>query len=46
MGRESAAGIRRRRAREVGEIEATEKEEVEKEKDLSEENTNVDIVPR
>lgn len=46
MGRESAAGIRRRRARAVEEIEAAEKEDAEKEKDLSEENTKVDIVPR
>jgi hypothetical protein len=46
MGRESAAGVRRRRAREVEEVEAAEKEEGEKEKDLSEESSKVDIVPR
>jgi len=46
MGRESAAGVRRRRARDVKETEAAEKEEVEKEKDLSEEDTKIDISPR
>jgi hypothetical protein len=46
MGRESAAGVRRRHAREVKEIEAVEKEEVGKEKELSEENTKIEIAPR
>jgi len=46
MGRESAAGVRRRRAREIKEMEAAENEQVEREKENSEENTKVDIVPR
>ena len=45
MGRESAAGVRRRRARDVKETEAAEKEGAEKEKDLSEENTKTDVNP-
>jgi len=45
MGRESAAGVRRRRARDVNEIEAIEKE-AGKEKDFFEEDTNIDTVPR
>ncbi|KIM42144.1 hypothetical protein M413DRAFT_444611 [Hebeloma cylindrosporum] len=46
MGRESAAGVRRRRAREVKEIEAAESEETAEEKGLSKENTTIDTVPR
>jgi len=42
MGRESAAGVRRRRARDVNEIEAAEKE-AGKEKDSSSEDTNIEI---
>ena len=42
MGRESAAGVRRRCARDVNEIEAAE-DEAGKEKDFSEEDTNIEI---
>lgn len=44
MGRESAAGVRRRRARDIKEIEASEKSTPTPTKELS--TSAVDVIPR